>query len=954
MSSIIEALAMARRGYYIFPCSTSKHPLCEHGLTESTINEATIIAWWTRWPDAQIGINCGLSKIFVLDVDSAETWETIKVQHPEFLTTRRIKTGKGGYHLYFHSPEGIKIKSTAKKIQELPNVDTRCAGGYVIAEGCRNENGPYVVDNNAEIERIPGSLMILLVKNEIVDMGKPVIDAPKIEPKTNGIRTPGPEYWVDKYSREASVGSRNKIAAYLAAQLKAEGLSENEAKYYMLQYQRSVDRSDKPYTEKEAINSLEFVYSNYNAKDPIVLTNISDRAPYFVHVKEEANAETHPTVKPLIWFEPTLPPKRDGKEPNLLVFKLTDYGNAERLEAMYGAYIRYCHETENWYIWNGIRWRPDYRETIYGLALDTLRASTSQASRSEDEGREKTIRYLLHSENKSGLAAMISLAATRPQLQITNKEMDNHKDYLNAKNGTINLRTGKLQPHNYEDYLTRLVEIDYDDNAAIPAEFQEFMDMTFSKDTDDHKKDIISFLQRAKGYSLTGETGNYLFILYGCGKNNKSTLYLLFQKLLGMGEYSQQTQPDTFLAKKYRDDKRDDLAALNKIRYLTCSEGPEGARLDEGIVKQVTGGDPVSCRFLHKNRFTYYPEFKPWYISNHKPRITGTDTGIRSRIMYIEFKVYIPGKLEELNKPRIDHYEDHLIMNYGPGILKWAVDGAVQYYNGGLNAPKCVKESTDAYLAEQDIVQRWINDNCDITDKLAVTRFSDLYENYQAWCEGEGESVYSSKTFATKLSDKCYEKVQGSGAAKWRKGIKLLSTDTNNNNKNDDYLLPNNENNDESLTIKKPNNQQFIQSVTLNDAPTDAENVKKVTDVTDSTYNLSPYEANKKSTNSQVTSVTQGRINDSSMPNKESYRLIDELPIDNSVALASDKRHYDAIIMEIQELNKLYNKSPVLSVVNNVHEKGFGREATEKEIRRLLGIGEITLDDNGNLQYKEE
>lgn len=944
------ALQLVGRGYHVFPCSISKKPLTEHGLLDASNDAGQINLWWSKWPEAQIGINCERSNLCVLDLDDPATLEIIKEKYPELMNTRRIRTGRGGAHLYFKMPGTIKIKSTTKKIKELPSSDTRAYGGYVISEGSKNENGPYTVENDVEVLNIPDSLMVLFFKNEVIEVERRApVEVVKVEPKANGVRTPGPDYWVDKYSSEASEGNRNKMGAKLAAQLKAEDITERQAETYMLRFQRNVDRSGNPYTEKEALNTLHYVYTQYGTMAPVVLSDISEPIPGPRITEPEI---THPTIKPFITPEPYIPMMPE-KEPELLHYMLTDSGNAERIEAMYGDALRYCHEMGKWLIWNGLRWRPDCNDTIYQVALDTIRAAHSQAVSSVGDNRKERIQFFMNSENRSGLSNMIDMAKTRSKMKIKIKELDLNKHYFNVRNGTINLKTGNTQAHDKLDYITRLCDIEYNKCAEMPKDYADFLDITFCSDTEDDKKEMIAFLQRAIGYSLTGESGQYLFILHGGGKNNKSTFYLIFQKMLGIGEYADQVQPDTFLVKMNRDDKRNDLAALCKVRFVVTSEPHEGARLDEGIVKQITGGDPIKCRFLRQEFFTYYPEFKPWYVSNHKPRITGTDNGIRSRILYIEFKVKVLDELQKRGLPRIDYYENYLLSNYAPAILKWAVDGAVQYYNGGLKAPKRVKDSTEAYLNDQDIVQRWVNDRCDVSDPEATEKFSDLYEDYKVWSEGEGENVFTQRTFATKLTDKGYDKAR-SNATKYRKGIKLRPKDSSEEiNKNDNSNNLRNKEINLNTGVSKVGTQNldvFNQSVTKNIKEQLGENSEKVTDVTVHPVLINIHEGNPINTSPSVTSVTKNEESDRGTPILKGDRLIDVKNSVKEICDASDKRHYEAIIMEIDILNEKYNKAPVLWVIDHVHEKGFGRDATEKEIRRLMGIGEIDLDNNGNLK----
>ena len=323
---------------------------------------------------------------------------------------------------------------------------------------------------------------------------------------------------------------------------------------------------------------------------------------------------------------------------------LTDVGNAQRLIVLYGDVLRYCSEHDRWFYWDGKVWRQDNAKHVAILrhAIDVPKALYREASQCEDADQRKVLaKFGKDTESKKRLTDLMYLAKSFRAVQIQQKQFDEHPMLYNCQNGIIDLHTGKPLFHNKDCYLSRLSPLSYHPNAPCPQWIQ------FLEDVMNNDKDMINFLQRAIGYTLTGDNSEEcLFFLYGVGKNGKSTFINLLTHLLN--GYRQHLKIESLILKRY-DSIPNDLATLPGARLLTVSEIPEGKRLNESLVKDLTGGDEMSARFLHGEFFSFYPKFKLWMFGNHKPIITGQDEGIWRRIRQIPFEVIIP---EKKRKPR--------------------------------------------------------------------------------------------------------------------------------------------------------------------------------------------------------------------------------------------------------------------------------------------------------------
>lgn len=448
-------------------------------------------------------------------------------------------------------------------------------------------------------------------------------------------------------------------------------------------------------------------------------------------------------------------------EPDLLGYNRTDYGNAERLHALYGRVFRYSAAL-GFIVWDGRRWRPDEDDAaMMRLALETARTLFAQAAGLESQDtRETWVKYSLSCERSAALKSAIDLARSIPGVSIGVAELDADMMLLNIESGTINLRDGTIRAHDPTDLITKLAPVTYDPEAECP-QWLEFQNRICAGDDD-----LIAFKQRAYGYSLTGDTGeDCLFIPYGKGANGKSTELSVIGEL--MGDYANTAQFETFAVKK-SEGVRNDVADLVGARFVSASEGENRQRLAEGLVKQMTGGDILKARFLHKEYFRFKPALKLWLATNHKPVIRGTDEGIWRRIRLIPYTITIP--LEQRDK-RLRAKLD----GERAGILNWLLIGCTNWHQHGLGSAEAVNAATAEYRLESDALADFIAARCVTGDEYAE-RAGDIYRAYERWCGENSEDAYSSQLFGRMLTERGYttdQAKQGGKVYKLRRGICL-------------------------------------------------------------------------------------------------------------------------------------------------------------------------------------
>lgn len=446
--------------------------------------------------------------------------------------------------------------------------------------------------------------------------------------------------------------------------------------------------------------------------------------------------------------------------PDWIYGPYNDMWNAQRLIEKHGENLKY-DVMKGWYIYDGKVWREDTLKEIRGLADDAIMALYKYEPLIADERKRKELyKWLCGARNASKKDNMIREAEAVSGIASLPDWFDKDKYLINCSNGTLNLRTGKLRPHAKEDLITRILDVPYEPNAKAET-WKKFLDRIF-----EGNKALISFIQRAIGYTLTGSTKEQcIFILYGTGKNGKSTFIETIRSMLG--EYVRKVSDKVFTSKEYSYNSMGEIARLPGARMCTTDEPNEGARLEEGLVKQITGGAPLMAKRLYKEPFEFAPEFKLWMECNHKPVIKGTDVGIWRRIMLIPFRAFITAEEQDTDLP-------NKLLAELPGILAWAVKGCMAWQKDGLMPPDEVRAATDEYRVEMDNLQAFL-DECVTVDKDSTVQSADLYRVYSSWCSENGLRAVSSAKLSRKLQERGFEKDRTKFARYWE-GIKLSDT----------------------------------------------------------------------------------------------------------------------------------------------------------------------------------
>jgi putative DNA primase/helicase len=393
--------------------------------------------------------------------------------------------------------------------------------------------------------------------------------------------------------------------------------------------------------------------------------------------------------------------------------------------------LRFVAKWNQWFVWSGTCWREDEKREVFSVARGLCRETAVSINKSSERKRIASAKTR---------AAVVSLASEDPRLAATVDQWDTDPWLLNTPAGVVDLRTGKLREHRVDDYLTKQSAVA--PGGACPK-WLAFMAEVTAED-----KELQAYLQRIGGYCLTGTTHEHqLFFLYGTGNNGKS----VFVKTLAgiLGDYHRATSIETFTVSQ-AERHPTEIAGLRGARLVTSTETEEGRRWAEARIKELTGGDKITARFMRQDFFDFYPQFKLLFSGNHMPRLRAVNKAITRRFNRIPFAVTVAA--ERVNVHLADELRDEW-----PGILAWLVEGCLAWQRGGLKPPNAVAVATEHYFESQDVLGDWLDDCCDVGGgHWANTR--DLFDSWKQWAIDRNEFVGQDKLLAQRLEDRGFRR----------------------------------------------------------------------------------------------------------------------------------------------------------------------------------------------------
>lgn len=410
--------------------------------------------------------------------------------------------------------------------------------------------------------------------------------------------------------------------------------------------------------------------------------------------------------------------------------------------AQFGATMRFDHDEGRWYEWDGTRWNPNKTDRGFHYAREI--------GRKMGDGK----RQLCKASVASGAERF---CRADPKMAVTSDNWDNDKWLLGTPGGVVDLRDGTILPPDPSYGITKLA-------SATPAPGKPDRWLAFLHDATGGDQEVIDFLQEWCGYGLTGDTREHaLLFVHGGGGNGKSVFINTFTRL--MGDYALTAAMETFTAAR-GERHSTDVAMLKGARLVTASETEEGKAWAEARIKQMTGADPITARFMRRDNFTYLPQFKLTIVGNHAPVMHSVDEAMRRRFRIVPFD----------HKPvRPDRRLEEKLCEEWPQILQWMVEGCLRWQDRGLSHPVTMKDATDAYFEAQDVFGQWVETCCNVGVR-EWEQVGKLYDSWAKFAKSAGEDVGTAKRFSSTVAKRGYRPDRMSGGKRERifRGLSLV------------------------------------------------------------------------------------------------------------------------------------------------------------------------------------
>ena len=730
-SMLLGALQMSEAKIKVIALQpNAKVPISKGFFDTATHERSEIEAFATDNPGCNFGVVTGeKSGIFVLDVDGEEgrkSLQNLMDNHGKLPSTFSVLTYRGT-HLYFQTGKH-EIRCSVGKLG--PGLDIRGDGGYVVAPGSKHPEGAYYeYADGRDIEQIeiapaPAWLLGLVVKKSV-------------SPASDVVTTKPPD----------------RERAYIAAVVDKELAVLSQA----TEGQRNISLNIASFKLGQWAYTGTFVADDLKSKLRQIALQIGLEAGEIDATIQSGWKAGMAQPRQLQLESPTA---KFNDSQSALTTELaglgdTDADNASRFLRRYAHCVVYT-PSRGWMVYQGGRWQRDSLAKHKEFADETMRQIVGEVEHTAGNA-EKLAKRAFAVRCLSNGARNRMLEMVQHRLTVPDEKFDSHPFLLNVASGTINLIDGQLRSHNALDYITHYVDVKYDAKSLCPL-FKKTLKHALKGD-----KQLVSFVQRAVGYSLTGDTKEQrFFFLFGPGNTSKSTFINTVRTLLK--SYGKHTPVETLLAKKFEGTASNDLARLQGARMVTAVEANSGRELDEAKIKSMTGGEPITSRFLYREFFEFQPEFKLWLASNFYPKVSDTSEAFWRRPCVIPFSVVI-------TKDSVDGELPRKLEKEFPGILAWAVRGAVFWQKHGLKAPKAVKQATKCWRLALDHVERFVR-SCCVTNAEDCEKSQQVFDCYSTWCDSNGESPMSMSKFKGRMESLKFIHVRTNTGSHW-KGFKL-------------------------------------------------------------------------------------------------------------------------------------------------------------------------------------
>jgi len=688
----------------------SKNTKIPYSAKNETIASTTNPLTWSPFKDAVLKFQLnpekynGIGFVFTkecnitgIDIDDAFSNEnesmTYAIINECNSYTELSQSGNGIHILLYGQKQGVKARKS--------NLEIYDSGRYFAITG-------NIFMDHSEIKQKQEALnKIYTIIDPDFKKDKPLIDENKVLP-------------VEKYTDDFII---NKISNSTKAKWRTKFLKL----YYEGSWQKY--KSEFP-SQSEADLSLCSYFAFFDAqydqidrlfrKSKLVRPKWIERADYRNRTIGNAISKTTIHYNPAFKTDEIITHKG---------YHLTEIGAAERFSKEYGENLLFCKTMNKWFIFDGARFKIDTKDKIKTYTKNMIKSMWGEIGQISDKTcRGLIIKYINSLDNHAKIENIVKLSKSEPTISIDPEELDNDPTKIIVKNGVYDLSSLTLLPFSRDYKISKQMKSDYIENAKYDK-WINHLNLIFNGD-----KELIECFQIAIGYTfIEGNPDQVIFLSYGSGENGKSVTLDLISKI--MGDYAKITNFETF-AIKPNTDPHSDIAALKAVKFCVAAEAKDDPKnkfnlklLDTELMKRLSGGEPLKCRFLYGEWFDLYPEFKLWLMLNELPTISDNSHAMWRRLILFPFNVKIPKNQKILNFDKILYDEEKA------GILAWILDGYKKYKKDGLKICSAMEIAKENYHIDQDSVLKFVQE--ELFGKLEYIKRKECFENYKAWCARE-------------------------------------------------------------------------------------------------------------------------------------------------------------------------------------------------------------------------
>ena len=757
------ALELTQHGWHVFPCHEydvlangneksikRKSPYwnstnLQNGHLDATSDQNIIMHWWQRWPNALVGIYCQKSGLFVIDIDKKNGKDGYvafdKIMHEQeeidFLDIGpQQRTPSGGMHLFFKLPTpSFVIPNNASVLG--PGLDIRC-NGYV----CTGTDYEWLDGHHwsKELTLAPDWLINMIIIRSKNKKGN-LLFSDKNSKNVSAL--------MEKALKNAEIGTRNNVGFTFACKLRNAGVNLPTAKKAMAEYSSKVPGDG--YTKREAMESLKSAY-HFSMKNN----------SYYIDDVEHKSINVFNPAKANISIE-RIKKAIDDKE----------NGDAQLFSELFKDKFVFDINNQKWLFWDKQHWKLDVTGEIYRAITNDFASLYTNAAIAflKENGYSDLAKIFNHRagllRTKRYIENVLFMASKQSGMFVEKEKWTADPYLLGVDNGIIDLRNGQLRPTNPRDFVTCYSPTTWK-GLNIPApKWTKFMEEVFCNNLE-----LCNFVQRLFGYSISGLSTEHIFpILWGEGRNGKSTLIETIADVLG-NDLAMSSQTDSLMANQFAGDgPKPFVHALKGKRLVWVSESNKNNKLNVGLIKQLTGGDRINVRTLNSLPTEFKPTHLIYFISNHRPKISGNDQAIWDRVLLIPFKNRFVDQPVKKNEIVQNKQLKNELSNESFGILAWLVQGFIKYQEIGLKPPDIVKVETKLYRQKEEGIHQFISECCTLCEDGKITA-GEFYIAYLSWCKQNGNEPVSITAFGIDIS-KTYMKKR-IGNSNTYLGIKLI------------------------------------------------------------------------------------------------------------------------------------------------------------------------------------